>query len=47
MEQAGEVIRELNRIMQKEFMAVMFFIDKEDKRFACVNHIWKERAGKI
>lgn len=31
IEQAGEVIRELNRITQKEFMSVMHFIDKEDK----------------
>lgn len=31
IEQPGEVIKEMNRITKKEFMAVMFFIDKEDK----------------
>jgi len=31
IEQAGEVINEMNRITKKTFMPVMFFIDKEDK----------------
>jgi ubiquinone/menaquinone biosynthesis C-methylase UbiE len=31
IEQAGEVTKELNRIIQNEFMSVMLFIDKEDK----------------
>ncbi len=31
IEQAGEVVSELNRITQKEFMAVMFFVNKDDK----------------